>query len=468
MTASFTARDAAALRERLAGRVVLPGQDDYDATRHVWNASHDHRPALIAQSLSVADVQAAVRFARDRGLPVCVRGGGHNHAGYAVADGALMLDLSAMVSVRVDPARRVATVSGGATWGVVDQATQAAGLAVTGADVSPVGVGGATLGGGAGWLHRMHGLSGDNLLAAEVVTADADVVSASADEHPELFWALRGGGGNFGAVTAFTFALHPVGPVHTGAVVCPMERAASALELYQHLCDTGGDELFLRAMLVTAPPTPFIPEELRGRPAVILSVAWFGPADQAESTLRELRAFGPPTTDLLRPLSYVQLQGMHDAAVPRRVRAASHGGFTGPLTAGLIEALTSVAAQPPPMSMIELQPLGGAVARVSPDATAFGYRRAAHLLAVLAAAPPEDPGVEMSAWAEKVNGSLPAGTILGPSVHAMGRDEPEDRVRAAYGDTSYARLTAVKHAYDPGNLFRFNQNIRPQPEGPRT
>jgi len=465
MTASFTTRDAAGLRERLAGRVVLPGQDEYDAARHVWNASHDHRPALIAQPLSVADVQAAVRFARDRRLPVCVRGGGHNHAGYAVADGALMLDLSAMVSVRVDPARRVATVSGGATWGVVDQATQAAGLAVTGADVSPVGVGGTTLGGGAGWLHRMHGLSGDNLLAAEVVTADADVVSASADEHPELFWALRGGGGNFGAVTAFTFALHPVGPVHTGTVVCPMERAASALELYQYLCDTGGDKLFLRAMLVTAPPSPFIPEELRGRPAVILSVAWFGPADQAESTLRELRAFGPPATDLLRPLSYVRLQGMHDAAVPRRVRAASHGGFTGPLTAGLIESLTSVAAQPPPMSMVELQPLGGAVARVSPDATAFRYRRAAHLLAVLAAAPPEDPGAEMSAWAEKVNGSLPAGTILGPSVHAMGRDEPEDRVRAAYGEAAYARLAAVKHAYDPGNLFRFNQNIRPRPEG---
>jgi FAD/FMN-containing dehydrogenase len=282
-----------------------------------------------------------------------------------------MLDLSAMTSVRVDPARRVATVGGGATWGTVDQATQEAGLAVTGADVSPVGVGGVTLGGGVGWLNRMLGLSCDNLVAAEIVTADADVLRVSAHEHPELFWALRGGGGNFGAVTAFSFALHPVGAVHTGTVVCPMERAAEALALYQHLCDTGGDELFLRAMLITAPSAPFIPDQLRGRPAVILSVAWFGPADQAESTLRELRAFGPPATDLLRPVSYVQLQGMYDAAVPRRVRAASHGGFTGPLTAGLIEALTSVAAQPPPMSMIELQPLGGAVARVSPGATAF-------------------------------------------------------------------------------------------------
>ena len=194
---------------------------------------------------------------------------------------------------RVDPARRVATVSGGATWGVVDQATQAMGLAVTGADVSPVGVGGATLGGGVGWLHRMHGLSGDNLLAAEIVTADADVLRVSAHEHPELFWALRGGGGNFGAVTAFTFALHPVGPVHAGAVICPMERAANALALYQQLCDTGGDELFLRAMLVTAPPAPHVPEQLRGRPAVILSAAWFGPADQGESALRALREFGP-------------------------------------------------------------------------------------------------------------------------------------------------------------------------------
>jgi FAD/FMN-containing dehydrogenase len=326
--------------------------------------------------MSVADVRAAVRFARDRELAVSVRGGGHNHAGYAVADGALMLDLSAMVSVRVDPARRVATVGGGATWGVVDQATQAAGLAVTGADVSPVGVGGSTLGGGVGWLHRMHGLSGDNLLAAQIVTADADVVSASAEEHPELFWALRGGGGNFGAVTAFTFALHPVGPVHADTVICPMERATGALALYQHLCDTGGDELFLRAMLVTAPSAPSIPEELRGRPAVILSAAWFGPAAQGESALRELREFGRPAADLLRPLPYVQLQRMYDAAVPRRVRATSLGGFTGPLTAGVIDALISAAAQPPPMCMVELQPMGGAVARVSPDATAFPHRSA--------------------------------------------------------------------------------------------
>ena len=207
MAGSFSPRAAAGLRKHLNGRVVLPGEEEYDAARQVWNASHDYRPALIAQPLSVADARVAVRFARDRGLPVCVRAGGHNHAGYGVADGALMLDLSAMVSVEVDPTRRVATVGGGATWGIVDQATQAAGLAVTGADVSAVGVGGATLGGGAGWLHRMLGLSCDNLLAAEIVTADARVLSVSAEEHPELFWALRGGGGNFGAVTAFTFAL---------------------------------------------------------------------------------------------------------------------------------------------------------------------------------------------------------------------------------------------------------------------
>jgi hypothetical protein len=242
-----------------------------------------------------------------------------------------------------------------------------------------------------------------------------------------------------------------------------MERAADALALYQHLCDTDGDELFLRAMLVTAPLAPFIPEQLRGQPAVTLSAAWFGPVGQGESALRALREFGSPGAGLLRPLSYVQLQRMHDAAVPRRVRAVSLGGFTGPLTAGMIDALTSAVAQPPPMSMVELQPLGGAVARVSPDATAFRYRHAAHLLAILAAARPEDLGAEHASWAEKVDDSLPAGTILGPSVHAMGRDEPEGRVRAAYGGAAYARLAAVKHAYDPGNMFRFNQNVRPQP-----
>jgi FAD/FMN-containing dehydrogenase len=461
MTCSFSPRAAAGLRERLAGRVVLPGDEKYDAARQVWNASHDHRPALIAQPLSVADAQAAVRFARDRELPVSVRGGGHNHAGYAVADGALMLDLSAMVSVRVDPAERTATVGGGATWGAVDQATQAAGLAVTGADVSPVGVGGATLGGGLGWLHRMLGLSCDNLLTAEIVTADAEVLRVSAQEHPELFWALRGGGGNFGAVTCFTFALHPVGPVYAGTVICPMDRAADALGLYQHLCESGGDELFVRAMLVTAPPAPFVPEQLRGRPAVVLSAAWFGSPGQAESALRELRRFTPPGADLVRPVSYVQLQRMSDPMVPRRVRAVARDGLTGPLSAGLIDALTSAAAQPPPMSMVELQPLGGAVARVGPDATAFRYRGAAHCLLVNTLALPEDDGAEQAGWAEKVNGSLPAGTILGRSVLVMGRDEPEDRVRAAYGGAAYARLAAIKHAYDSGNMFRFNQNIRP-------
>jgi hypothetical protein len=339
--------------------------------RQVWNASHDHRPVLITQPVSVADVQAAIRFAADRGLPVSVRGGGHNHAGYAVADGALMLDLFAMTSVRVDPVLRVATVGGGTTWGVVDQATQAAGLAVTGADVSPVGVGGVTLGGGAGWLHRMFGLSGDNLLAAEIVTADAEVLRVSAREHPELFWALRGGGGNFGAVTSFTFALHPVGPVHAGTVVCRMDQAAEALALYQHLCESGGDELFVRAMLVTAPPAPFIPEQLRGRPAVILSAAWFGPSARAESALRELRRFTPPGADLVRPVPYVELQRMSDAMVPRRVRAVARGGLTGPLRDRVSDALASAAAQPPPMSMVELQPLGGAVARIPAGATAF-------------------------------------------------------------------------------------------------
>ena len=467
MTGSFSPRAAAGLRQRLAGRLVLPGEEEYDAARQVWHASHDYRPALIAQPLSVADVQAAVRFAGEWGLPVCVRGGGHNHAGWAVADGALMLDLSAMVSVRVAPARRVATVGGGATWRLVDQATQDAGLAVTGANVSAVGAAGSTLGGGTGWLHRVFGLSCDNLLAAEIVTADADVVSASAGENPDLFWALRGGGGNFGAVTSLTFALHPIGPAHVGLVACPMDRAAGALALYQHLCDTGGDELFARAMLAIAPPLPFIPEALRGRPAVILSAAWFGPPGQAGPALRELREFGPPGAGPPRPMPYAELQRMLDAVVPRRVRQTMLGGYAGPLSAGVIDGLISVAGQPPPMSMVELQPLGGAVARISPDATPFRHRRAAHLLAVLAAALPEDPGAEQAAaWADKVNASLPTGTILGPSVHAMGRDEPEDRVRAAYGDAAYTRLAAVKHAYDPDNLFRFNQNIRPQPQDP--
>lgn len=468
MTAEVSTRALAGLRDRCEGRVMLPGQDGYDDARQVWNARHDHRPALIAQPVSAADAAAAVAFAREHGLGVCVHGGGHNHAGYAIADGALMLDLSAMVAVRVDPIRRVAIVSGGATWGVVTQATQAAGLAVTGADVSRVGVAGPTLAGGFGWLHRMLGLSCDNLLAAEVVTANAEVLHVSAQEHPDLLWALRGGGGNFGAVIAFTFALHPVSLAHVGTVVCPMDRAADALGLYQHLCESGGDELFARAMLMTAPAAPFVPEQLRGRPAVILSAAWFGRAGQAEAALSELRRFTSPGADLVRPVPYLQLQQMHDAMVPRRVRAVAEGGFTGPVNAGMIDALTSPAAQPPPMSMVELQPLSGAVARISPDATAFPHRRAAHILAILGAAPATDTGDELAGWAETVNGSLPAGTILGLSVLAMGRDEPEARIRDAYGQALYDRLAEVKATYDPDNVFRFNQNIRPRPPRPGT
>jgi FAD/FMN-containing dehydrogenase len=325
MTVDMSPQLAARLRARLSGRVVLPGEPEYDAARQVWNASHDYRPALIARPLSVAGVRAAVGFARERGLPVCVRGGGHNHAG--------------------------------------------------------------------------------------------------------------------------------------------MERAVDALALYQHLSESGGDELFVRAMLVTAPPLPFIPEHLRGRPAVILSAAWFGPPGQAEPALRELRHFSPPDAGPLRPMPYVELQRMLDAAVPRRVRQAVLGGYTGPLSARVIDALTAAAAQPPPMSMIMLQPLGGAVARVSPDATAFRHRHVGHFLDINTIALPENSSAEEEAWAEKVNGSLPAGTILGPNVHAMGRGEPQDRVRAAYGDAVYARLAAVKAACDPGNLFRFNQNIRPEAAG---
>ncbi len=469
MTATISPQTTAGLRRCLSGRVLLPGEADYEAARQVWNASHDYRPALVVRPRSADDVRAAVRFAAGHGLPVCVRGGGHNHAGYAVADGALMLDLSAMASVRVDPARRVAIVGGGATWAAVDRVTQAAGLAVTGADVSTVGVGGSALGGGAGWLHRKLGLTCDNLLAAEIVTAGAEVLHVSAEDHPDLFWALRGGGGNFGVLTAFTFAVHPVGPaVHTGVVMCPMQRAADALAAYQHLCETGGDDLFVRAMLMTAPPAPFVPEPLRGRPVVLLAAAWFGPADQAGAALDELRQFGPPGAGQPRPMPYVELQQMSDAVVPRRVRAASLGGFTGPLSTEVIQALAAVVAEPPPMCAVMLQPLGGAVARVPADATAVRHRDAAHYLAVNTIARPEDDGAAQAAWAGKVTGGLPAGTILGRGLHAMGRDEPEHRVRAAYGEAAYDRLAAVKGCYDPGNTFRFNQNIRPRPPGGRS
>ncbi len=454
-----------------AGDLIYPGDGRYDAARRVWNGAIDRYPALIARARCSCDVAAAVRFARAEGLPVSVRGGGHSAAGLAVADDALMLDLSAMKAITVDPAARVAVAAPGVLWRELDAATQAHGLATTGGVVGSTGVAGLTLGGGIGWLDRAAGLACDNLIGAEVVTADGQVRRASATEDDGLFWALRGGGGNFGVVTSFRFRLHPVTGGYGGLLGWGFDRAADVLRAYAEFGEQAPDWLALYAGLATAPPAPFIPEHLRRQRLAVLLPVCFAARDDAERAVARLRALlPPPAVDAVGPMSYQQVQRLSDAtSLP-----GMHHYYTAEWLTGLdrqtVDALVSAfAAAPSPNSMIVLKRMGGAAARVPADATAFWYRRAAHNLDIHAQwAPVGDPAPQV-AWAHAARAAARRASAGGGYVNFVGADEGADRVRAAYGG-NYDRLAAVKAAYDPGNFFQLNHNIAPKapkaPEAP--
>lgn len=458
---------AAQLRARFHGQLLLPGEGpcgvDFDAACQVWNAAITARPALIARVADVDDVQLAVQVAGERGLAVSVRGGGHHHAGYAVGEGALMLDLSVLTAVWVDPDTATVTVAPGARWGAVDAATAAYGLATTGADVSTTGVVGSTLGGGLGWLHRRFGLSCDNLLAAEVVTADGQLVRASAEWHPELFWALRGGGGNFGVVTALTLGLHPVSDVSTCAMLLPLDQAGEGLRRFDELCAGAPDELFTRAMLFTAPPAPHVPPALRGRPALLIAAAHFGPPNRTATVLAPLAGLGPPLEPLLRTMPYPELQRLAEQGFPTRVRAYAHSAWLPPLTGPLIDTLVQAAAQlPTPLSMIQVQQLGGALAHHCPEATAFSHRDASYLASIQGFALPTQPDTPLPPWVRATGDAVAPHAYPGTFANLQMNDQPQLAV-AAYGESNLARLGAVKASYDPGNMFRFNCNILPAP-----
>ena len=444
-----------------AGRLIQPGDPGYEHARRVWNGAVDRRPACIAPCACTEDVVRAISFAREAGFPVAVRGGGHSYAGLGVWDGALVVDLSPMKVIAVDPEDRFAAVQPGVTWNELDAATEERGLATTGADIPSVGVSGCTLAGGLGWLHRIAGLSCDNLLSAEVVTADGDVLRAGPDQHQDLFWALRGGGGNFGVVTSFEYRLHHLPEILGGIVLHPYDRAADALRLYQELCDCAPEELQLRAMLVTAPPAPFIPEGLRGRPVVLLAAAYFGPPTRGEQALRPMRELGTPAVDAIGPLSYVALQQMFEESVPREVRGYARSEFLTRLTDDVIDGLVAGAADPPsPTAMVNLQQMGGAVSRVPEGATAFGHRHAGHHLGLFGLWPPAASAKPTVAWVRSMwEGALAASAGGGHAGNLMD-DEGEERVRASFG-AAYARLAGIKARYDPHNFFRINANIAP-------
>ncbi|MEW5974786.1 MAG: FAD-binding oxidoreductase [Acidobacteriota bacterium] len=445
------------------GRLISADQADYDIARAVWNGAIDRRPRLIARCIGTADVVAAMRFARDRHLEIAIRGGGHNVAGTAVCDDGIVIDLSAMRAVRVDPAARRAWVQGGALWGDVDHETQAHGLATTGGIVSHTGVAGLTLGGGVGWLMRKHGLTVDNLLAAEVVTAEGERRRASQDEHPDLFWALRGGGGNFGAVTWFEFRLHPVGPtVLAGPILWDASDAGDLLRFYRDFIREAPDELGTVVRFGTAPPLPVIPKDLHWRPVMLVGTCYAGPIADGEQALRPLRARRTPLLDLVGPMPYVGFQSALDSTVVHGWNYYWKSTYLPALSDELIDVIAQHAFScSSPRSYVAMFHLKGAVSRAAEDGTAFGNRQASHAVTLDAVwRPGEAFGDRDTAWTRRFFDAL-GPFRQGVYVNFLGGDEDPGRVREAYGDSIYDRLITVKTKYDPDNVFHHNQNIRP-------
>jgi FAD/FMN-containing dehydrogenase len=448
------------------GELITADHPDYDKARAVWNGAVDRHPRVIARCHGSADVSAAVRFARDHDLEIAVRGGGHNVGGTAVCDNGIVIDLSLMRAVWVDPAGRIARVQGGALWGDVDNEAQVHGLATTGGIVSHTGVAGLTLGGGIGWLMRKHGLTVDNLLAAEVVTADGSVVRASTHEHPDLFWALRGGGGNFGVVTWFQFALHPVGPtVMAGPVFWEAEDTIEVLRFYRDLVDEAPDELGTVLRFGTVPPLAAIPEDLHWRPAIAVASCFAGPVEEGERAVRELRRFRSPLVDLVGPTPYLAHQRAIDETVPH----GWHYYWKSANLAGLSDDVAAVIADhaytaSSPRSYAVMFHMGGVVARVPHDATAYAGRDVSHNIVIEGVWLPDDAGQHASAdtaWARRFLDALRPHRAPGVYVNFLDSDDDTSRVLEAYGALIYRRLAEVKAKYDPDNVFHHNKNIRP-------
>jgi FAD/FMN-containing dehydrogenase len=451
------------LRSRFSGRVITAADGDYNQARSVWNGAIDAHPAVIARCAGPGDVAAAVRFAQETGLEISVRGGAHSFAGAAVGDGGLTVDLSAISQVTVDPGPRTARAGGGATLAQLDAATQAHGLAVPAGTVSHTGVGGLTLGGGFGWLTSQYGLSCDNLRSAQVVTAAGQVLRASAEEHPDLFWALRGGGGNFGVVTEFEFGLHPVGLAQLGLFFWDAGDGQAALTLAQQVIADLPPRMGSLIFGGNAPAAPFVPEEYHFRPGFGLIVAAFG-ADAEHSRLAgQIRSALPPLVEFTAPIPYTGLQQIIDEAAPWGILAYQKALYLDALSPEVISIITAhLPRKQSPMSQLLAVPLGGAFCQVPDEATAFGGSRAPCVVVDAAAYAP-DPGLLAADrdWARQLwAGLLPYAHGPGSYVNLMA-DYEADRVRASYGPAKYQRLAQVKAAYDPDNVFHRNANINP-------
>jgi FAD/FMN-containing dehydrogenase len=459
---ALSSADLDALRGGLRGTLCLPGDDGYDEARTIWNAMIDRRPAAIVRAAGTSDVILTVRMAAQHGLVLSVRGGGHNIAGNAVCDGGLMLDLSRMGSVRVNPQARTACVEPGARLVDLDKATQAFGLATPVGINSTTGVAGLTLGGGFGWLSRKYGLTVDNLLSADLVTAGGDLVHTSAQEHPDLFWAIRGGGGNFGVATSFEFQLHPVGPqVIAGLIVHRFSAAHEVLREYRRLVAQAPDELCCWVVLRKAPPLPFLPTEVHGTEVLVLALCHAGDLASGEQAAAPFRAIGKPIADVVGPHPFTGWQQAFDPLLTSGARNywKSHDFFG--LADGLIDMLLgAVRCLPSPQCEIFIGHLGGAINRIPVAATAYPHRDVHFVMNVHTrwSSPSEDAACV--GWARALYDAAAPFATGGVYVNFMPDDEPQ-RVRAGAYGANYERLAAIKAKYDPKNLFRMNQNVAP-------
>lgn len=439
------------LSQNFKGELLLPEKKGYDEARKVWNGMIDKRPALIARCSNAGDVIQAVNFARNNNLIVSVKGGGHNVTGNAVCDNGIMIDLSLMRSVKVDPDKQVAEVQTGATWGDFDNATQKYGLACTGGLISTTGVAGLTLGGGVGWLVRKHGLSCDNLIEAEIVTADGQLLKASPKVNPELFWGIRGGGGNFGVVTSMTFKVHKLNNVVGGMILHPQNKAKEVIQFYREFMKTAPDELTLYCGLLTSPD---------GFPVVGYVGCYSGDPEKAEAVLKPLREFGSPIADLMQPKSYIEQQTMLDAPFPHGNRYYWKSGFLEALSDEAIDTIVSYAATvTSPYTAIILEYYGGVASREPEGGTSYPHRQAEYDLVIISNWVNSEEDEKHISWTRKFYEAMQTYSSNRVYVNALGI-EGEERVKEAYGK-NYQRLAALKTKYDPGNLFRLNQNIAP-------
>jgi hypothetical protein len=455
-------RSLSELEASFAGDLVRPDDAAYDERRAVWNGSIDRRPTLIARCTGASDVSAAVTFARRTGLPLAVKGGGHSFPGHSVCDDGIVVDLGEMKGIEVDPQARTATAEAGALLGELDRETQAYGLAVPAGIVTHTGLAGLTLGGGIGWLQRKYGLTIDQLLSVDLITAEGELVKASETENADLFWGIRGGGGNFGVVTKFEFRLNPLGPnVVAGPVFWPIEESPEVLRFYRDWIAAAPDDLMTIVIHRKAPPLPFIPPELHGKPVVAVVCCYAGSVEEGEEAVAPLKAFGSPVLDLCEPKPFLEHQAMFDPSFPHGqwyyMRACDVAELSDEVIDITVEHAMRIRS---PLTAFPIWQMGGAISRVGEEETAFSGRGAGHTFNITAATAGRDGFDEEREWVRDFWSALEPHQTSGVYVNFL-MNEGEERVRESYGPQKYDRLKALKRRYDPDNLFRLNQNIPP-------